>query len=303
MTVNIEGITHEYTTVNGINIHYVHGGKNKKRPLFLVHGLFETWRMWRRIMPQLIENHYVVVVDMRGYGESDKPDDLSKMDKGSQAADFYVVAQQLNLCKFVLFSHDRGARAARRYALNYPETLLGLALLDILPTEYIYEEMTSSTVGPHHWDQLFKLASPIAEQLLASKEAIEMYVRHFYNRSEGFMDLLQSDGTWEHYLHAITQPGAMMGVLNDYRAAFSIDVPRLREELNNGVKIDVPTLILWGQSGNLSRSPAMDIWRVRCSQYLEGSEVPCGHYLPEEAPEIVLEHLLKFTEMCFGTQS
>ena len=264
MTNEIDGITHEYTTVNGINLHYVHGGSNKERPLFLAHGLFETWRMWRRILPGLMKDHYVVAVDMRGYGETGKPNILAQMDKRSQATDFYELAQHLNLGKFVLIGHDRGARAARRYALDHPDTLLGLALLDILPTEYIYQEMMSGTVGPHHWDQLFHLASPIAEQLLDDKE--EVYITHFYNRSEGFLDLLKSDGTWEHYLHAITQPGAMQSVLNDYRTAFTIDVPRLRAELNDGVKISVPALILWGESGNLSRSPSMDIWKERCSQ-------------------------------------
>lgn len=299
MSHEISGITHDYAQVNGIRLHFVHGGKNRARPIMLVHGLFETWRMWRYVLPALMENHYVVVPDMRGYGESDKPP-LELMDKGNQARDFYELVQQLELGKFLLYGHDRGARAARRYGLDYPETLLGLALLDILPTEYIYQEMTSSTVGSHHWDQLFKLASPISEQLLASKDNIELYVRHFYNRSEGFLDLLQSDGTWEHYFHAITQPGAMLAVLNDYRAAFNVDVPRLRDEINRGIKIETPTLILWGKHGNLSRSPAMDIWNARCAD-AQGAEAPCGHYLPEEAPELVLNHMLRFADQRFAS--
>lgn len=91
----------------------------------------------------------------------------------------------------------------------------------------------------------------------------------------------------------------MLSVLYDYRAAFNVDVPRLRDELNGGVTIDVPTLILWGKQGNLSRSPAMAVWEVRCSN-LEGAEIPCGHYLPEEAPAIVLDHMLRFADKRFS---
>lgn len=301
MKDEIEGMTGEYANVNGIRLYFAHGGKNRERPLFLVHGLFETHRMWRRVLPALMENHYVVAPDMRGYGMSDKPDDINRMDKGNQARDFHELAQQLGLGKFVMFSHDRGARAGRRYALDYPETLYGIALLDILPTEYIYQEMTTSQVGPHHWDQLFKLASPIAEQLLDNDVAIEKYVRHFYNRSKGFVELLEQDGTLEHYLAAIKSPGAMKAVLNDYRAAYRIDVPKLRQELDEGRKIQVPTLILWGgANGNLSRSPAMQIWKQRCGDTLEGAEIPCGHYLAEESPELCLQHLVPFADRCFS---
>ncbi len=162
----VPGVTHEYANVNGIRIHYVRGGHNKARPLFLVHGLFETWLMWRRILTHLMESHYVIAVDLRGYGETDKPTELEKMTKASQATDFYALAQHLGLGRFVLIGHDRGARACRRYALDYPETLYGLALLDILPTEYIYQELTAGEAASHHWDQLFHCASGIPEAIL-----------------------------------------------------------------------------------------------------------------------------------------
>jgi pimeloyl-ACP methyl ester carboxylesterase len=291
-------MTHEYAKVNGIRVHYVHGGNNKTRPLLLVHGLFETWLMWRRILTPLTENHYVVAVDLRGYGESDKPAELDKMTKASQAADFRALAQHLDLGRFVLVGHDRGARASRRYALDYPETLCGLALLDILPTEYIYQELTAGEAASHHWDQLFHCAAGIPEQLLKGRE--EAYITHFYNRSSGFLDQLKADGTWDAYLHAILQPGAIEAVLNDYRAAFTIDVPRYRAELEAGKRITVPTLVLWGQKGNLARRRAMDIWRARCAD-VEGAEIPnCGHYLPEEQPNVVAGHLLRFADKCFA---
>jgi pimeloyl-ACP methyl ester carboxylesterase len=294
---DVPNVTHAYAYVNDIRVHYVHGGSNKVRSLLLVHGLFETWLMWRRILPRLMERHYVVAVDLRGYGETDKPAELERMTKASQAADFYALAQHLGMRKFVLIGHDRGARACRRYALDYPETLCGVALLDILPTEYIYQELTAGEAVSHHWDQLFHCASGISERLLKGRE--EAYITHFYNRSPGFLDQLKADGTWDAYLQAILQPGALEAMLNDYRAAFTIDVPHYRAELEAGTRITVPTLVLWGQKGNLARRATMDIWRARCTQ-VEGAEIPdCGHYLPEEQPEAVADHLLRFAEQCF----
>jgi len=295
---SVPNVTHAYAHVNGIRVHYVQGGDNKDRPLFLVHGLFETWLMWRHMLPQLMERHYVVAVDLRGYGDTDKPAELERMTKASQAADFYALTQHLGMRKFVLFGHDRGARASRRYALDYPETLCGVALLDILPTEYIYQELTAGEAASHHWDQLFHCATGISERLLKGRE--ELYITHFYNRSPGFLDQLKADGTWDAYLYAIQQPGALEAVLNDYRAAFTIDVPRYRAELEAGKRIAVPTLVLWGQKGNLARRAAMDIWRARCTQ-VEGAEIAnCGHYLPEEQPQAVADRLLRFAEQCFS---
>ena len=294
----VPNVTHAHAHVNGIRVHYVQGGNNKDRPLFLVHGLFETWLMWRYVLPQLMERHYVVAVDLRGYGDTDKPPEPERMTKASQAADFYALAQHLGMRKFVLIGHDRGARASRRYALDYPETLCGVALLDILPTEYIYQELTAGEAASHHWDQLFHCATGISERLLKGRE--ELYITHFYNRSPGFLDQLKADGTWDAYLYAIQQPGALEAVLNDYRAAFTIDVPRYRAELEAGKRITVPTLVLWGQKGNLARRAAMDIWRARCTQ-VEGVEIAnCGHYLPEEQPQAVADRLLRFADQCFS---
>jgi pimeloyl-ACP methyl ester carboxylesterase len=282
----------------------MYGGNNKKKPLLLIHGLFQTGMMWRRVVPKLMEDHYVIVPDVRGFGKTEKPSDVKYMDKKSQAKDIYELVlklqEELGIAeKMVVFSHDRGARVGRRFALDYPELLLGISIMEMIPTEFIYQEMTVEEIGDHHWDQLFKLASPISEKLLCNDEGTQKYVDHFYNRSEGFLQLLKDDGVYDYYMDAMKSDGAMMAMLNDYRAAFTYDVPRLREELESGIKLQMPALILWGEkNGNLCKSPAMDIWEPRCTE-MEGHGIKCGHYIPEEKPEETLGYLIPFADKCF----
>jgi haloacetate dehalogenase len=297
----IDGLKGEYAEVNGIKMFYMHGGGDKKKPLVLVHGLFQTGMMWRRVAPALMRDHYLIVPDNRGYGLSEKPAQMEQMTKRLQARDIHELLKQLGVGTCVVLSHDRGARIARTFAMDYPETLLGVSFMDMLPTEYIYQEMTSSQTGSHHWDQLFKLASPTAEDLLDGHAAnIKIYVNNFYKRTPGFIDLLKQDGVYDYYIDCILAPGAMMAMLNDYRAAYYIDVPRIRAALDRGERIPVPVQVLWGSKGNASKSPIMDIYRARCSNTVEGSVVPSGHYLAEEEPKITQELLLQFADKCFA---
>ncbi|OQM76746.1 alpha/beta fold hydrolase [Manganibacter manganicus] len=297
----INGLKGEYATVNGIRMFYMHGGGDKKKPLVLVHGLFQTGMMWRRVAAKLMEDHYLIVPDNRGYGLSEKPAKMEDLTKRLQAQDIYELLTHLGIDKCVMLSHDRGARIARTFAMDYPEMLLGVSFMDMLPTEYIYQEMTSTQTGSHHWDQLFKLASPMAEDLLDGNAAnTRIYVNNFYNRTPGFVDILKEDGVYDYYMDCILAPGAMMAMLNDYRAAYHIDVPRIRAALDKGERISIPVQLLWGSKGNASKSPIMDIYKVRCSNSIEGSVVPSGHYLAEEEPEITQDLLLGFSDKCFS---
>jgi len=296
----INGLKGEYTEINGVKMFYMHGGNNSKKPLVLLHGLFQTGMMWRRVAPEMMEDHYLIVPDNRGYGLSEKPAEMEKMTKKLQAQDVYELLKQRGIEKCVMLSHDRGARIARTFAMDYPEILLGVSFMDMLPTEYIYQEMTCAQAGPHHWDQLFKLASPMAEDLLdGNVENTKIYVDNFYKRTPGFIDILKQDGIYDYYMQCMLAPGAMMAMLNDYRAAYYIDVPRIREALDRGERISVPVQLLWGSKGNAAKSPIIDIYRARCSNTVAGAAVPCGHYLAEEEPEITQHLLLEFADKCF----
>lgn len=297
----IAGLEGAYADVNGIRMFYMHGGGDKKKPLVLVHGLFQTGMMWRRVAPRLMQDHYLIVPDNRGYGMSEKPAAMEQLTKKLQAQDLHELLLILGVQKCVMLSHDRGARIARTFAMDYPEMLLGVSFMDMLPTEYIYQEMSPTQTGSHHWDQLFKLASPMAEDLLdGNAENTATYVNNFYDRSPGFIDILKKDGVYDYYMDCILAPGAMMAMLNDYRAAYYIDVPRIRAALDRGERIPVPVQLLWGNKGNASRSPTIEIYKARCSNTVEGAEVASGHYLAEEAPEITQDLLLKFVDKVYA---
>jgi haloacetate dehalogenase len=244
----------------------------------------------------------LVFPDNCGYGLSEKPAEMERMTKKLQAQDIYELLKQLGIDKCVMLSHDPGARIARTFAMDYPEMLLSVCFMDMLPTEYIYQEMTTTQTGSHHWDQLFKLASPMAEDLLDdNEENTRIYVNNFYERTPGFIDLLKKDGVYDYYMECILAPGAIMAMLNDYRAAYYIDVPRIRAAVDMGERISVPVQLLWGSKGNASKSPIIDIYRARCSNTVEGAAVPSDHYLAEEQPEITQNLLLEFSEKCFDS--
>jgi len=290
-------VTHGDADVNGIRLHYVMGGTNDAEPLVLLHGFPQSWVMWRRVWPALAERHRVIAVDLRGYGDSAKPAGLEGYDKGTMAADVRALARHLGLRRFVLIGHDRGGRVARRYALDYPDGLAGVALLDILPVEYVYDQYTAAEIARRYWHWVFQIVPELPERLIAGHE--EAYLEQFFNRTPGLLERLRADGSWEAYRTAFLQPGAVAAMLNDYRAAYAVDVPRYRAERAAGTRFAVPTLLLWGEDGNLASRPALDVWR-EVADDVHGFAIPdCGHYLPEEQPTIVQEHLLTFARACF----
>ena len=283
--------------VNGVRIHYVTGGGNDAETLVLLHGFPQSWVMWRRVWAALAERHRVIAVDLRGYGDSGKPPGVEGYDKGTMAADVRGVVQHLGVDRFVLIGHDRGGRVARRYALDYPGDLAGVALLDILPVEYVYDQYTAADIARRYWHWVFHLVPELPEQLIAGHE--EEYLARFFARTPGLLDGMRADGAWEAYRDAFLQPGAVAAALKDYRATYAIDVPRYRAERAAGTRITVPTLILWGDNGNPAERQPLDVWRAVADD-VRGAAIPnCGHYLPEEQPAIVQEHLLAFARACF----
>jgi pimeloyl-ACP methyl ester carboxylesterase len=288
----IPGISHHWLDLEDIRLHYVEGGNDAGPPLMLLHGFPQSWVMWRKVLPLLLASYHVIAVDLPGYGDSAKPDDPPRYDKGRMAADIRAVARHLALPPYLLVGHDRGARVARRYALDYPEDLVGAALLDILPAEYVYHRLSAAEVARRYWHWVFHIVPTLPEQLITGRE--EAYLTAVFMRDPDYFGRLRSDAAWTEYLRAFRQPGAVAAMLNDYRATYRVDVPRYQAEREAVRRIDMPVLLLWGERGNLGGQPVLDIWREVASD-IRGVEIAgCGHYLPEEQPEIVTRHILRF---------
>lgn len=296
--LDIPGLQHARAEINGIWLHYVRGGENAAQPLVLLHGFPQSWLMWRLILPDLLARHQIVAIDLRGYGDSAKPAGEEGYDKGTMASDIHALVQQLGLQTPIIVGHDRGARVARRYALDYPGAVRALALLDVLPVEYVYDQLSAAEVAERYWHWIFHLVPGTPERLIEGHE--EEYLAQFFARSTGLLQRLRDDGAWREYRRCWLQPGAIVAALNEYRATYRVDVPRYRAERQAGRRMAVPTLLLWGNRGSLANQPVLDIWRQVAADVRGHAIAQCGHYLPEEQPEIVAESLLRFAAEQFA---
>lgn len=291
-------VTHCDVNANGVRLHYVLAGDETADPLVLLHGFPQSLLMWRLVLPAMAASHFVVAVDLRGYGDSEKPPRSARHDQGTKAADIHALVQHLGLERVVMIGHDRGARVARRYALDYPDDLAGVALLDILPAEHVYDGLTAGEAAPRYWHWIFHLVPELPEQLIVGRE--DAYLERFFGRAPEFLNRLHADGAYREYRRAFLQPGAVGAALEDYRATYEIDVPRYRSERAAGVRVTVPVALLWGDRGNLAGQPVPEIWREVATDVRDAVEIEdCGHYLPEEQPRAVVEHLLRFADHCF----
>jgi len=292
--LNIPGLTHARAEIDDIWLHYVRGGDPQAPTLILLHGFPQNWLTWRLIIPDLMARYQVIAVDLRGYGDSAKPTGEAGYDKGTMAADLHALLGQLGIARPLLIGHDRGARVARRYALDHPDALCGLALLDILPAEYVYDRLSAAEAAERYWHWTFQVVPDVPERLIAGHE--EAYLRQFFARSPGLLAAMEADGAWREYRRSWLQPGAVAAALNDYRATLHHDVPRYRAERKEGRRLTTPTLLLWGNRGNLSNQPVVDIWREVATDVRGQAIAGCGHFLMEEQPAIVAAALLRFAD-------
>ena len=277
----------QYADVNGIRIAYERDGSGF--PLLLLHGYPETRRMWRTVASALTERFDVVNMDLRGYGESDRPDDPDGYDKRKMGEDALALALSLGWERFLIAGHDRGGRASRRLAADHPEALVGASLLDILPMEYVFDQGRDG-YARRYWHWYFFLQRGLPERLI--KQDPTGFLTQLFHRRGEVLDLENV----AHYIEPFATPGSVEAILSDYRTAFDVDRPRWIEEVGAGHKITVPLQILWGELGNINDEPALDVWR-NVAEDVRGSVVMgSGHYIPEEQPQEVIRLLNEFAD-------
>ncbi|MGW4061611.1 alpha/beta fold hydrolase [Amycolatopsis sp. NPDC004747] len=275
-------------TVNGIRVHYLRAGDGP--PLFLLHGWPQTSHCWRRVLAPLAETHTVIAPDLRGYGRSDKP--RSGYDKRTMAADVAALAEHLGFAKVAVAGHDRGGRVAHRWALDRPDQVGRLAVLDIAPTRAMWQRLDAG-VAKAYWHWLFHL-QPDLPELLAGRN-IAGYLGYFFERWTHQRHALDADAQAE-YVRAFEQPGALRAGFDDYRASFPDDADLDDADFAAGKRLTQPVLALWGANGLLGTLPTLDIWREYADDVTGAALAECGHFLPEEQPGEVVAHLRKFLD-------
>lgn len=262
-------------------------------PLLLLHGNPQTHVMWHKVAPTLAEHFTVVAPDLRGYGMSSKPPstpDHTTYSKRTMANDQLGVMGQLGHERFLVAGHDRGGRVAYRLALDHPETVARLAVLDIIPTSEAFERGGREFgLTLYHW---FFLAQPppLPEKLIGSDP--EWFWRWHTTRGPD-TDFFDPDAVAD-YLACFRDPETIRGICEDYRAGATVDFDDDLVDKQQGTRIECPVLVLWGEKSKpASWYDPLAVWSEWAVD-VRGTGLPCGHYLPEEAPDQTLDELVSF---------
>ncbi len=265
-------------------------------PVVLLHGYPQCHAMWHRIAPRLAERFTVVVPDLPGYGRSSIPPDAADhapYSKRRMGAEVAAVMARLGHDHFALVGHDRGARVGYRLALDAPERVERLAVLDIVPTGTLWRTFSvRRAMTFYHWTMLAQKA-PLPETLVGGDPSF--YLRHTIGGWTKAKDLsaIHPDALAA-YEAFFREPERIHATCEDYRASATIDRVDDEADMDAGRKIEPPVLVLWGDTGFAGQgSRQLDVWREWCRE-VTGAPVDSGHFIPEENPDGVMEHLLPF---------
>jgi haloacetate dehalogenase len=273
------GFTSARVKTSGAEINLVHAGSGP--PLLLMHGAPQTHVSMRKLAAELVKDYTVVVPDLRGYGESSKApdtDDHRNYSKRAMALDQVEVMKSFGFDRFAVVGHDRGGRVGHRMALDHPEKVTKLCVLDIIPTYYLYTHVTIDFIQAYfHWFNNVRRAPAPENDLLKQYEA----------QKARTTDEIQLE-----YLRTSSLPENIHAMCEDYRAGASIDLTH--DEADLAKKVTCPLLTLWGLKGPMGRIyDVLAIWKER-GVAVSGKGLPGGHNLQEDVPADVLAELRPF---------
>jgi haloacetate dehalogenase len=295
-----EALTHSH---DGVRLHARTSGRADGPPLLLLHGFPQSHAMWHRVALALAPHFRLVLPDLRGYGDSDKPPgdaDHANYSKRVMAADLAALMASLGHAQYFVAGHDRGGRVAHRLALDHAAAVRRLCLIDIAPTLDMYAATDFAFASAYyHWFHLIQ-PHPLPERM------IEGCAREY---------LLAKLGGWggpkaaaagagpafiepmalAEYERCFCTPEAIHAACEDYRAAAGIDLEHDRASRAAGQKIACDLLVLWGQRGVVQRLfDPLALWRAQCAGQVSGQAMAAGHFIPEELPEATAQALLGF---------
>lgn len=284
----IAGFETATAAVNGQRIAYASGGAGP--PLLLLHGFPQTHAMWHAVGPALARNFTVVAADLRGYGASSKPEGTAPYSFRHMAADQHALMQHLGFAQYHLAGHDRGGRVAHRLALDHPQALLSLTVMDIVPTHLLLDTLTRQVATAYyHW---FFLAqpSPFPETIIGQDPDA------FFEScllGWGAAELADFDpAALAAYRDAWRDPETIRGMCADYRAALHHDFDCDAGDLDR--KVACPALVLYGAEGAMARAfDFADAWRPRLDR-MQAEAIPGGHFFVDQSPKATVAALQGF---------
>ena len=287
-----EGLEKQTRRVNGVDIAYRMGGNGPA--LLLLHGHPQTHMIWHKVAGTLAQHFTVIAADLRGYGDSGKPDDDAEhfnYAKRTMAADMAELMSALGFERFKVLAHDRGARVAHRLGVDHAARVERMVLLDIAPTLAMYRG-TNEAFARSYWHWFFLIRpQPLPEMLIQADPA--QYLKSVMGARSAGMAPFAPEALAE-YERCLALPGTATGICGDYRASATIDLEHDQADIDADVKLTCPINVMWGAQGAIEACfDALAEWRKVATQ-VEGKALPCGHYIAEEVPDLLLEEALPF---------
>jgi len=269
------------------------GGKKSAPPLLLLHGFPQTHAIWHHIAPKLADNYHVVCLDLKGYGASSVSDggpESMEYSKRKMGIDCIEIMEQLGYSEFSVIGHNRGALIGYRLALDVPERIKALAILDNLPTFVLWQWIETDMGFIPHWRKMAQ-PSPMAEEFLTPDNIGDMVSGHNSNFTlDDFNPIAMAQ-----YKRSWSNPANIYAFAEDYRAGAGLDLTHDLKDLHEEKKITCPSLVIWCKDflGSLKEDP-LSVWRRTFIPECTGVEVPGGHFVAEESPVQVIAALQVF---------
>ena len=273
-------------------LHTLRGGRGA--PLLLLHGHPQTHVMWHRVADALAQSFPVVLMDLRGYGDSVRAagdTEHQAYSRRAMALDALAVMRHHGFSQFQVLAHDRGARVAHRLAADHPQAVQRLLLLDIAPTLAMYEN-TSDAFARAYWHWFFLIQPPPLPEALIESDPVR-YLRSVMGKRHAGLAAFAPAALAE-YERCMQIPGTAQSICEDYRASATIDLVHDRADVAAGRQLTQPLRVLWGAHGTVAQCfDVLQLWRAR-ARGVSGASLPCGHYIAEEAPALLLAEAFKF---------
>ena len=271
--------------------------KGTGEPVLLLHGYPQTHVMWHKVAPILAEQFSVVVPDLRGYGDSDKPfeiDNLELYSKRSMAKDQVEIMEKLGFESYHVVGHDRGARVGHRLTLDNASKVRSFTSLDVVPSETAFKNMNSDlSFAWFHW-HLMRQPYPLPETLIGN--SAKTYLDFLFETWTAVENAITPEA-YKEYLRCFNNQDTIRSTCLDYR---SVETDIKHDQVDFDRKLQCPVLVLW--AGNMKKRPGwqtgnklnmIEVWKEKAEK-VQGEVIDCGHFLPEEAPQKVASTLIEF---------
>jgi haloacetate dehalogenase len=300
-----DNFDHHQTVLNGVAMRYRVGGNPKGKPLLLVHGAPQTHVMWHRVAQLLQNDYWLVMPDLRGYGDASHAlglPDHSNYSKRAMAQDLAALMTHLGLRRFHVCGHDRGGRVTHRLCLDHTDRVIKACVIDIAPTLDMYKATDMAFAQAYYHWFFFIQPSPMPERLMAGDGTAYLHTLLGGMGGANALSIFEPQALAEYErcfsmppLNGSDLPAMIHTMCEDYRASAGIDLDHDRESRARGDKIKCDLFVIWGERGVVNKMfNPLTLWQAQCHGKVTGQTLPTGHFVPEEKPNEVAALLRAF---------